>query len=74
MAVHLALIYHIHNFLGARDKSLRAALIKNKAHTLIHSQENKQTSVPKYTQHAALGCTKPSIYAHSLQVTGANLH
>lgn len=41
MAVHLALIYHIHNFLGARDKPLRAALIKNKAQTLIHSQENK---------------------------------
>lgn len=74
MAVHLALIYHIHNFLGACDKSLRAALIKNKAQTLIHSQENKQTNISKYTQHAALGCTKPSIYAHSLQVMGANLH
>lgn len=69
MAVHLALIYHIHNFLGARDKSLRAALIKNKAQTLIHSQENKQTSVPKYTQRATLWlhktlhiCTFPAGY------------
>lgn len=45
MAVHLALIYHIHNFLRACDKSLCAALIKNKAQTLIHPEEKKRTYV-----------------------------
>lgn len=53
MAVHLALIYHIHNFLGAGDKSLRAALVKNKAQTLIHPEENTATSVPKNTLRSA---------------------
>lgn len=45
MAVHLALIYQVHNFLRACDKSLCAALIKNKAQTLIHPEEKKQTYV-----------------------------
>lgn len=45
MAVHLALIYHIHNFLWACDKSFCAALIKNKAQILIHPEEKKRTYI-----------------------------
>lgn len=76
VTVGLPFIYHIHHFLGARDKSLRAALSQRqtRANTHLCGEENKQTSIQTFTDKKTVPANEHFHYAHPFCTDIFNSH